>query len=188
MLLWHSVLKKGDRTSWLSSKCIHGQRASYHWTLNSFLPKGPKSLLSLSFWPNSWQGCLPVFSHCCQDPFAKTIAVGKSSDEELWADSITALLSDTCFLVDTSRTMEQCAAGHQVKDHLRNLKVCKSTDPDEMCLGVLRELVEEVPKPLSIIYEKMWQSNEDPNNWKRKIRKMQSVSPLWLARSSWKLR
>lgn len=74
--------------------------------------------------------------------------------------------------------MEQCAAGHQVKDHLRNLKVCKSTDPDEMCLGVLRELVEEVPKPLSIIYEKMWQSNEDPNNWKRKIRKMQSVSPL----------
>lgn len=150
MLFSCSVLKKDDRTDWLSSKCIRGQQASHHWILHSLLPKGPKSLSSLSFWPNSWQGWLPVFSYCCWDAFAKTIAVGKSLDKELWADSITVLLSNTCFLVgSTSRTMEQCAAGHQVKDHLRNLKVCKSMDPDEMCLWVLRELVEEVAKPLS---------------------------------------
>lgn len=89
------------------------------------------------------------------------------------------LLSNTCFLVgSTSRTMEPPAAGHQVKDHLRNLKECKSMDPDEMRLCVLRELVDKVAKPLSIICEKMWQSSEDPTSWKRKIRKMQSNSPL----------
>lgn len=74
--------------------------------------------------------------------------------------------------------MEPLTVGHQVQDHLSNLKVCKSMDPDDMCLWVLRELVEEVAKPLSIIFEKMWQSSEAPTNWKREIRKMQFVSPL----------
>lgn len=88
------------------------------------------------------------------------------------------LLRKTCFLVRrTSRAIEPPIAGHHVQDHLRNLKVCKSMDLDEMCLWVW-ELVEEVAKPLSIIYEKMWQSSEAPTNLKRKIRNMQSVSPL----------
>ncbi|GAB0210397.1 mitochondrial enolase superfamily member 1 [Grus japonensis] len=56
----------------------------------------------------------------------------------------------------------------QVQEYLRNLKVHKSMGLDELHLRVLRELVDEVARPLAIIFEKSWQSGEVPTDWKRR--------------------
>ncbi|PKU32892.1 rna-directed dna polymerase from mobile element jockey-like [Limosa lapponica baueri] len=55
----------------------------------------------------------------------------------------------------------------QIQDYLKNLKVHKSVGFDEIHLRILKELMDEVAKPLSIIFEKSWQSSEVPTEWKR---------------------
>jgi len=50
---------------------------------------------------------------------------------------------------------------------LRNLKVHKPMGPDKMHPWVLRELADEVAKPLSIIFERLWLSGEVSTDWRR---------------------
>ncbi|KFO89879.1 hypothetical protein N320_02171, partial [Buceros rhinoceros silvestris] len=55
----------------------------------------------------------------------------------------------------------------QAQEYLKNLKVHEFMGPDEMHLQVLGELVDEVAKPLSIVFEKLWQTAEVPTDWKK---------------------
>ncbi|KFQ44356.1 hypothetical protein N333_11515, partial [Nestor notabilis] len=52
-------------------------------------------------------------------------------------------------------------------DHLKNLNMHKYMRPDKIYPQVLKELANEVAKPLSIIFEKSRQSGEVPDDWKK---------------------
>lgn len=46
--------------------------------------------------------------------------------------------------------------------------------PDEIHPQGLRALVDEVSEPLSIMFEKSWQSGQVPTDWKR-----ESIAPIF---------
>jgi len=70
---------------------------------------------------------------------------------------------------------ELAAAGEDwVRDHLRNLKVHKSMEPDEVHPQVPQGLADEIAKPLSIVFEKSWQCIEVPTDWKR-----ENITPIF---------
>ncbi|KAK4816123.1 hypothetical protein QYF61_011359 [Mycteria americana] len=57
---------------------------------------------------------------------------------------------------------------------LRHLDTHKSMGPDRIHPRVLRELAEELAKPLSIIYQQSWLTGEVPDDWR-----LASVTPIY---------
>jgi len=47
------------------------------------------------------------------------------------------------------------------------MNILKSMGPDEMHLRGLREFVDVVAKPLSVIYERSWKSGEVSSDWRK---------------------
>ncbi|KAK4821712.1 hypothetical protein QYF61_027784 [Mycteria americana] len=56
--------------------------------------------------------------------------------------------------------------GEMVSDLLHHLDTHKSMGPDEIHPRVLKELAEELTKPLSIIYQQSWLTGEVPADWR----------------------
>ncbi|KAF1528233.1 hypothetical protein FQV19_0007123, partial [Eudyptula minor] len=61
-----------------------------------------------------------------------------------------------------------------LNDLLRHLDAHKSMGPDGIHPRVLRELVEELAKPLSIIYQQSWLTGEVPDDWR-----LANVTPIY---------
>ncbi|KFU87733.1 RNA-directed DNA polymerase from mobile element jockey, partial [Chaetura pelagica] len=61
-----------------------------------------------------------------------------------------------------------------VRDQLSNLDIHKSMGLDGMHPRVLRELVEVIARPLSIIFSKSWVKGEVPEDWR-----IANVTPVY---------
>ena len=79
-------------------------------------------------------------------------------------------------LVEGDGEQDVALAIHEemVGDLLRHLDVSKSMGPDGIHPRVLRELAEELAKPLSIIYRQSWLSGEVSVDWR-----LANVTPVY---------
>ncbi|KAK4812550.1 hypothetical protein QYF61_008895 [Mycteria americana] len=64
--------------------------------------------------------------------------------------------------------------GEMVSDLLHHLDTHKSMGPDEIHPRVLKDLAEELTKPLSIIYQQSWLTGEVPADWR-----LANVTPIF---------
>ncbi|KAK4811280.1 hypothetical protein QYF61_023332 [Mycteria americana] len=64
--------------------------------------------------------------------------------------------------------------GEMVSDLLHHLDTHKSMGPDEIHPRVLKELVEVLTKPLSILYQQSWLTGEVPADWR-----LANVTPIY---------
>ncbi|KFQ83996.1 hypothetical protein N337_13594, partial [Phoenicopterus ruber ruber] len=64
--------------------------------------------------------------------------------------------------------------GEMVSDLLHHFDTHKSMGPDGIYPRVLKELVEVLTKPLSIIYQQSWLTGEVPVDWR-----LANVSPIY---------
>ncbi|XP_073524210.1 uncharacterized protein [Phyllobates terribilis] len=54
-----------------------------------------------------------------------------------------------------------------VREYLAKINEFKSPGPDELHPRVLKEIIEEILEPLSIIFENSWRTGEVPEDWRR---------------------
>ncbi|RMC05684.1 hypothetical protein DUI87_17769 [Hirundo rustica rustica] len=89
----------------------------------------------------------------------------------------TTCLQDNCSLglVDGAREQNgpPIIQEEAIRELLRCLDTHKSMDPDGIHPRVIRELADELAKPLSIIYQQSWLTGEVPDDWK-----LANVTPI----------
>ncbi|TRZ19428.1 hypothetical protein HGM15179_007668 [Zosterops borbonicus] len=106
------------------------------------------------------------FLECTEDKFLLQLV-----NEPTWVFSgKTACRQDNCHteLVDSVREQSgpPVIQKEAVREMLSCLNVYKSTGPDGIYPRGIRELADELAKPLSIIYQQTWLTSEVPDDWK----------------------
>ncbi|KAF4805390.1 hypothetical protein TURU_001118 [Turdus rufiventris] len=79
--------------------------------------------------------------------------------------------------IETNDNEVECLWEEALRELLSSLDVHKSMGPDGVPPRVMRELPDELVKPLSIIYQQSWDTGEVPNDWKLAKKKGRKEDP-----------
>ncbi|RMC12280.1 hypothetical protein DUI87_09792 [Hirundo rustica rustica] len=106
----------------------------------------------------------------------QTVPVCGKISQQVFSEETTCL-QDNCpsGLVDGVREQNGPLIIHEVavRELLKCLDIHKSMGPDGIHPRVMRELADELAKPLSILYHESWLTGEVPDNWK-----LANVTPI----------